>query len=286
MDSSSRPKAFTIFNPVYISSTWPLSSPICFHCSAKCFCDRGAMAVVGDPMVAVAMLLKVQTGVEDVQPESYLRQAEEVLSRPVPDGFPDFIHPVGNRPVPGDAQEYLVHHLHLPGELEVVHQLLERTLADNLLDCPAANPPGLDHDDTVNTRTGAALRIFHKIVLDEPGAGDLEGGDLARGGPRIGRPRRESGAARRSGVLPQPPAYLPGGAGGIGGTKVEVVYVNVDDTNGIVLRYIIVKQFREQGGLSAVFALDETFHGYTTGEIMYVSYYLTHHLSVFTQSGP
>ncbi len=32
--------------PVYISSTWPLSSPMCFHCSAKYFWERGAMILV------------------------------------------------------------------------------------------------------------------------------------------------------------------------------------------------------------------------------------------------
>jgi Zn-dependent protease with chaperone function len=45
------------------------------------FCDRGALAVVGDPLVVVSMLLKVHTELDDVSPESYLRQAEEILGR-------------------------------------------------------------------------------------------------------------------------------------------------------------------------------------------------------------
>ncbi len=45
------------------------------------FCDRGALLAAGDPLVVVAMLVKVSTGVEDVSAASYLRQAEEVFSR-------------------------------------------------------------------------------------------------------------------------------------------------------------------------------------------------------------
>ena len=48
------------------------------------FCDRGSLFVVEDPMVVVSMLIKVQTELEEVSPESYLRQAEEIFSRGQP----------------------------------------------------------------------------------------------------------------------------------------------------------------------------------------------------------
>lgn len=43
--------------------------------------DRGALAVLRDPLAAVASLVKVQTGLADVSAESYLRQAEEIFSQ-------------------------------------------------------------------------------------------------------------------------------------------------------------------------------------------------------------
>jgi hypothetical protein len=45
------------------------------------YCDRGALAAVGDPLVVVAMLLKVHTQLDEVNAESYLRQAEEIFSQ-------------------------------------------------------------------------------------------------------------------------------------------------------------------------------------------------------------
>ena len=45
------------------------------------FCDRGSLLVVGDPLATISMLLKVQTQSDDVSPESFLNQAEEVFSR-------------------------------------------------------------------------------------------------------------------------------------------------------------------------------------------------------------
>jgi hypothetical protein len=44
------------------------------------FCDRGALMVAVDPLTVISMLLKVETELDDVSPESFLRQAEEVLS--------------------------------------------------------------------------------------------------------------------------------------------------------------------------------------------------------------
>jgi Zn-dependent protease with chaperone function len=43
------------------------------------FCDRGSLLVAGDPLVVISMLLKVETQLDEVSPESYLRQAEEVF---------------------------------------------------------------------------------------------------------------------------------------------------------------------------------------------------------------
>jgi Zn-dependent protease with chaperone function len=45
------------------------------------FCDRGSLLVVGDPSVVISMLLKVETQLDEVSPESYLRQADEVFGR-------------------------------------------------------------------------------------------------------------------------------------------------------------------------------------------------------------
>ncbi len=44
------------------------------------FCDRGSLLVTDDPLVVISMLLKVETQLEEVSPESYLRQADEVFS--------------------------------------------------------------------------------------------------------------------------------------------------------------------------------------------------------------
>jgi len=45
------------------------------------FCDQGSLLVAGDPLVVISMLLKVETQLDEVSPESYLRQAEEVFGR-------------------------------------------------------------------------------------------------------------------------------------------------------------------------------------------------------------
>lgn len=52
-----------------------------FSLYSEVFCDRGALEVTGDPLVVVSMLLKVETQLEEVSPESYLRQADEVFGR-------------------------------------------------------------------------------------------------------------------------------------------------------------------------------------------------------------
>jgi hypothetical protein len=51
-----------------------------FRLYTEIFCDRGSLYVVEDPLVVVSMLVKIQTGLEDVSAESYVRQAEEIFS--------------------------------------------------------------------------------------------------------------------------------------------------------------------------------------------------------------
>jgi hypothetical protein len=48
------------------------------------FCDRGSLFVTQDMLAVVSALVKTQTGVEEINPESYLRQADEILSRGSP----------------------------------------------------------------------------------------------------------------------------------------------------------------------------------------------------------
>lgn len=45
------------------------------------FCDRGALLVAGDPGVVISMLVKITTGLDQVSPESYVRQAEEIFTK-------------------------------------------------------------------------------------------------------------------------------------------------------------------------------------------------------------
>jgi hypothetical protein len=44
-------------------------------------CDRGALLVTQDVWAVISMLVKVQTGVQEVNPDSYLRQADEIFAR-------------------------------------------------------------------------------------------------------------------------------------------------------------------------------------------------------------
>jgi len=43
--------------------------------------DRGALAVVEDPLVVISSLIKVETGLTDVQAQGYLRQADEIFGQ-------------------------------------------------------------------------------------------------------------------------------------------------------------------------------------------------------------
>jgi hypothetical protein len=53
-----------------------------FQLYSEIFCDRGALMVTNDAQAVVSMLVKVQTGIQDVSAEAYLRQAEEVFAHP------------------------------------------------------------------------------------------------------------------------------------------------------------------------------------------------------------
>jgi hypothetical protein len=44
-------------------------------------CDRGALLVTQDMRAVVSLLVKVQTGVQEIDPDSYLRQADEIFAR-------------------------------------------------------------------------------------------------------------------------------------------------------------------------------------------------------------
>jgi len=45
------------------------------------YADRGALSASRDPLAAIACLVKVETGLTEVEPRAYLKQAEEVLQR-------------------------------------------------------------------------------------------------------------------------------------------------------------------------------------------------------------
>ena len=44
-------------------------------------CDRAALAVSPDPLAAIGSLIKVETGLIDAQPESYLKQSDEIFGQ-------------------------------------------------------------------------------------------------------------------------------------------------------------------------------------------------------------
>jgi hypothetical protein len=58
-----------------------LESSRLFHLYSEIFADRGALAVTADPLVAIATLVKLSTGLKEVSAESYLRQAEEIFAK-------------------------------------------------------------------------------------------------------------------------------------------------------------------------------------------------------------
>ena len=58
-----------------------LESARLFALYSEIFADRGALAVTEDTLISVATLVKVNTGLLEVNAESYLRQAEEIFSK-------------------------------------------------------------------------------------------------------------------------------------------------------------------------------------------------------------
>jgi Zn-dependent protease with chaperone function len=62
-----------------LADTPHFASARLFALHNEVFCDRGSLLVAGDPLVVISMLLKVETQLDEVSPESYLRQAEEVF---------------------------------------------------------------------------------------------------------------------------------------------------------------------------------------------------------------
>lgn len=54
------------------------SSARLFRLYSEVFCDRGSLLAVEDPLVAVSMLVKIHTELEEVSPQSYVQQAEEI----------------------------------------------------------------------------------------------------------------------------------------------------------------------------------------------------------------
>jgi hypothetical protein len=52
-----------------------------FGLYTEIFADRGALRVTSDPGVAIATLLKIETGLTEVSAESYFRQMEEIFSK-------------------------------------------------------------------------------------------------------------------------------------------------------------------------------------------------------------
>jgi hypothetical protein len=52
-----------------------------FRLYLEVHCDRAALAVSPDPLVAISALIKVQTGLVDAQAESYLRQSDEIFGQ-------------------------------------------------------------------------------------------------------------------------------------------------------------------------------------------------------------
>jgi len=57
-------------------ATWRL-----FRLYAEVFCDRAALSVTDDLASVVSMLVKVETGVREVDPAAYFRQADEIFAK-------------------------------------------------------------------------------------------------------------------------------------------------------------------------------------------------------------
>lgn len=52
-----------------------------FGLYTEVYCDRIALSVLGSPLDVISMLVKVATGLDEVDPHSYLKQANEILGK-------------------------------------------------------------------------------------------------------------------------------------------------------------------------------------------------------------
>jgi hypothetical protein len=58
-----------------------LESARLFRLYLEVHCDRAALAVSANPLVAISSLIKVETGLADAQAESYLKQSDEIFGQ-------------------------------------------------------------------------------------------------------------------------------------------------------------------------------------------------------------
>ncbi len=79
---------YMVAEQILAALTHDPSADACHFASARLmslyteiFCDRASLLIANDPLVVIAMLLKVETQLDEVSPESYLRQAEEIFGR-------------------------------------------------------------------------------------------------------------------------------------------------------------------------------------------------------------
>lgn len=105
--------------------------------NTELFADRGGAIAAGDPAPSVAVLVKVMTGLTNVDPDAYLRQAEEVMAKG--GKSQGLSHPeiyLRARALhlwwSGDAEleEWLAKHLHGPLSIEALDLIGQSTLTD------------------------------------------------------------------------------------------------------------------------------------------------------------
>lgn len=65
----------------YRSSDTFVETARLFSLFTELYCDQGALTVTGNANEVIALLIKVYTGLENVSPESYLKQADEILAK-------------------------------------------------------------------------------------------------------------------------------------------------------------------------------------------------------------
>ena len=199
------------------------------------FADRGAALAAGDPGPAVAVLVKVMTGLTSVDPEAYLRQAQEVEARG--DKSQGLSHPEAYLRAralflwwerdPG-LEAWLQKHLHGPLSIEALDLLgqarltqmtrafLARFLAEIdepgdeittqlravFADFGRQEEPRLDLDEIGAERIDDATRdyfvaLMFDLAMADPDATDVVMLAAARTAAEIGATERLTGALRR-----------------------------------------------------------------------------------------